>query len=50
MKRVPLFLVALTVTTLASTQTPATDTAPAVKYGANAAAGGTFVDDGVDRR
>jgi pimeloyl-ACP methyl ester carboxylesterase len=47
MKRLPFLLAALTATTLASAQTPATKAAPAVKYGANAAAGRTFVHDGV---
>jgi pimeloyl-ACP methyl ester carboxylesterase len=47
MKRLPFLLVALTVTTLASAQTPATKAASAVKYGANPATGRTFVHDGV---
>jgi pimeloyl-ACP methyl ester carboxylesterase len=47
MKRLPFLLVVLTSTTLASAQTPATKAAPVVKYGANAAAGRTFVHDGV---
>jgi len=47
MKRLPFIVVALAVTALASAQTPATKAAPSVKYGANAAAGRTFVHDGV---
>jgi pimeloyl-ACP methyl ester carboxylesterase len=47
MKRLPFLFVALTATALASAQTPATKAAPVVKYGANAAAGRTFVHDGV---
>jgi hypothetical protein len=47
MKRLPFLLVALTATALASAQTPSPTAAPAVKYGANAGAGRTFVRDGV---
>jgi alpha-beta hydrolase superfamily lysophospholipase len=43
----PVLLVALTVAALASAQTAATKATPAVKYGANAAPGRTFVHDGV---
>jgi hypothetical protein len=47
MKRIPFLLIALTATTVASAQTPATKPTPGATYRANAAAGRTFVHDGV---